>query len=121
MIKAFRYRLYPTSSQIKCLEKTFDLCRFLWSQLVQMLLYKAESADKEVVLVDPRNTSKMCSNCGNMVDKDLSERMHRCDACGLEMDRDHNAAINIFNRGMQSIPRENRNGRSEMKSQEAAH
>lgn len=70
-----------------------------WSQLVQMLLYKAESADKEVVLVDPRNTSKMCSSCGQLVLKDLSIRIHKC-GCGLIMDRDHNAAINILNRGL---------------------
>jgi len=74
-----------------------------------MLLYKAESADKEVVLVDPRNTTKECSSCGNIVVKGLSERMHRCDACGLEIDRDHNAAINIYNRGRDlSLPRESR-------------
>ena len=80
-----------------------------WNQLVQMFLYKAESADKEIVLVDPRNTSKMCSDCGKLVSKKLSERIHKCE-CGLEMDRDYNAAINIYNRGKQSLPRKSRDG-----------
>ena len=93
-----------------------------WNQLVQMLLYKAESADKEVVLVDPRNTTKECSSCGNIVVKGLSERMHRCDACGLEMDRDHNAAINIYNRGRDlSLPRESRTMFSELSRSPRIH
>lgn len=87
-----------------------------WDQFVQMLLYKAESAGKEVVFVDPRNTSQMCSGCGKIVKKDLSERIHRCDECGLEMDRDINAAINIYNRGkdIMSLPRESGDTLSEL-------
>ena len=84
-----------------------------WDQLVQMLFYKAESADKKVVQVDPKNTSKMCSSCGKLVEKTLSERIHKCE-CGLEIDRDHNAAINIYNRGRQSLLRESRNIPSEI-------
>lgn len=76
-----------------------------WNQLIHMILYKAENANKELILVDPRNTSKMCSNCGNIVEKKLSERIHKCE-CGLKLDRDHNAAINIFNRGLFYKPRE---------------
>ena len=77
-----------------------------WYKLLHMLLYKAESAGKEVVLVDPKNTSSMCSSCGKIEKKALSTRTHRCE-CGLIMDRDINAAINIYNRGRAlSLPRE---------------
>jgi putative transposase len=55
------------------------------------------------VQVNPRNTSKMCSNCGAIVEKDLSVRVHACSRCGLTLDRDHNAAINILALGLQSI------------------
>lgn len=72
-----------------------------WNQFVQFTQYKAESAGKRVILVDPRNTTKECSRCGMLVPKDLSERVHRC-TCGLEMDRDLNAAINIVRRGLAS-------------------
>jgi putative transposase len=83
-----------------------------WNQLVHMFSYKAESADKKIVLVDPRSTSKMCSACGKIVEKSLSERIHKCE-CGLEIDRDYNAAINIYNRGMMNMPRESGNTLSE--------
>ncbi len=35
MRKTFKYRLYPTSAQIKCLEKTFDLNRFLYNSALE--------------------------------------------------------------------------------------
>jgi putative transposase len=56
-----------------------------------------------VVLVDPRNTSKMCSCCGTWVEKALSVRVHACPVCGLIMDRDQNAAINILALGLQCL------------------
>jgi putative transposase len=74
-----------------------------WSQLIQYTTYKAESAGRYVVLVDPRNTSKLCSCCGNTVEKDLSMRVHECHVCGLVMDRDENAAKNILRLGLQSL------------------
>lgn len=80
-----------------------------WSKFVNKLSYKAEKADKKVTKVDPRNTSKMCSNCGKMVEKDLSIRIHRCE-CGLVMNRDLNAAINILNRGLGKIPKPRKSG-----------
>jgi len=67
-----------------------------WSQLIGFTKAKAECAGKVVELVKPRNTSQNCSSCGNSVPKDLSVRVHICPFCGLEMDRDHNAAINIL-------------------------
>lgn len=79
-----------------------------WNQFVQFTTYKAESAGRRVVLVDPRNTSKMCSRCRSLVEKTLADRIHHCPTCGLVLDRDHNAAINILALGLQrmgSIPR----------------
>lgn len=74
-----------------------------WNQLIQYATYKAESADRTVVLVDPRYTSQDCSGCGNRAKKALSERMHRCGKCGLELDRDVNAALNILTRGLACV------------------
>jgi len=73
-----------------------------WSQFKQFIAYKAEGAGKRAILVDPRNTSKACSRCGILVEKSLSDRMHRC-SCGLEIDRDLNAAYNILRLGLQSL------------------
>ncbi len=69
-----------------------------WSEFISMVSYKAESAGSRVVLVNPANTTKICSDCGELVKKELHERQHNCPSCGLSIDRDHNAAINILNR-----------------------
>ena len=74
-----------------------------WNMLVKATENKAAYAGSKVVLVDPRQTSQMCSRCGLIVKKDLSERVHSCPECGLSMDRDLNAAINILRLGMQSL------------------
>jgi putative transposase len=67
-----------------------------WGNFVAMLEYKAESAGRSIIKVNPRNTSKTCSGCNKIKkDLDLTIRTYRCDHCKLEMDRDHNAAINI--------------------------
>ena len=74
-----------------------------WNKLVQYTSYKAEDAGRSVVLVDPKNTSQMCSRCGQIVAKDISMRMHKCPFCGYKSDRDLNAAINIMRLGLQSL------------------
>jgi putative transposase len=74
-----------------------------WNQLITYTTYKAESAGKRVVLVDPKNTSQECSNCHEKVEKTLAERVHHCPSCGFECDRDVNASINILNRAMKLI------------------
>ena len=76
-----------------------------WRMLVTTTSCKAESAGSMVVLVDPRNTSQLCSRCGLKVPKSLSDRVHGCPQCGLVMDRDENAAINIQRLGLQSLPK----------------
>jgi len=70
-----------------------------WSKFFDMLTYKAEEAGREVVKVRPHGTSQLCSFCGAKVPKTLAVRVHRCSVCGLVMDRDHNAALNILNCG----------------------
>lgn len=67
-----------------------------WGQFLKILKVKAESAGLSVIPVNPKNTTQSCSNCGKIVPKTLSERIHKCD-CGCILDRDHNAAINIKN------------------------
>ena len=72
-----------------------------WGQFQSFCLAKAASAGRRVVLVDPRMTSQHCSSCGAVVPKPLEERTHTCPHCGLVIDRDHNAAINILFRGQE--------------------
>lgn len=65
-----------------------------WGLLIWCIIYKAESAGKWTVSVNPHGTSQTCSRCGAAVKKKLSERVHSC-PCGLTIGRDHNAGINI--------------------------
>jgi putative transposase len=76
-----------------------------WTQFISMTVDKAAEAGRTVILVDPRNTSKMCSECGRLVEKTLSTRSHTCPSCGLVLDRDVNAALNILQRGLQTLRR----------------
>lgn len=70
-----------------------------WNLFFEKLCTKAEEAGRTVVKVDPRNTSQLCSDCGTFVKKALSVRVHCCPSCGLILDRDENAALNILQRG----------------------
>jgi putative transposase len=74
-----------------------------WTQFISMTIGKAAEAGRTVILIDPRNTSKMCSDCGELVQKTLSTRTHTCPNCGLVLDRDVNAALNILQRGLQTL------------------
>ncbi len=70
-----------------------------WGRFIGMIAYKAESAGGRLIPVDPRGTTQMCSRCGEKVEKSLSDRIHECPYCGLVMNRDENAALNILARG----------------------
>jgi IS605 OrfB family transposase len=65
---------------------------------VQMLAYKCLLYGKELVFLDERNTSKMCSGCGHLQPMPLYKRTYLCTECGLVMDRDENSAVNILQR-----------------------
>jgi len=70
-----------------------------WTQFLSMLAYKAEKAGTLLIRVDPGRTSQICSHCGCVVSKPLSERQHHCPRCGFTTPRDVNAALNILSRG----------------------
>ena len=74
-----------------------------WGKVAQYCIYKAEDAGRTVVQVNPRGTTQECSGCYKIVPKDLSVRVHDCPHCGLRIDRDLNAAINILRRGLASL------------------
>jgi putative transposase len=71
-----------------------------WNIQLQCLAYKAEEAGKLLIGVNPNGTSQKCSGCGERVPKGLAQRTHSCPHCGLVLDRDHNAAINIHTFGL---------------------
>ncbi|MDE2654062.1 MAG: transposase [Gemmatimonadota bacterium] len=87
-----------------------------WGALIGMLAYKAESAGGRVVRVAPHHTSQECSGCGQRQAVSLSVRVYRC-GCGLVMDRDVNAARNVLQRGVASLPGGADPGRAEQADQ----
>lgn len=75
-----------------------DAC---WGKLRRLTAYKVERRGGREILVNPAGTSQECSGCGEVVAKDLSERVHKCAYCGLVLNRDVNAARNILARGLE--------------------
>lgn len=75
-----------------------------FGQFLNMLSYKAEEAGRTIVKVNPAYTSKTCSCCGHIKDElQLTDRMFKCSACGLQEDRDINAAKNILSLGLSQL------------------
>ncbi|MFF3437436.1 RNA-guided endonuclease InsQ/TnpB family protein [Streptosporangium sp. NPDC002721] len=72
-----------------------------WGVLLTILSYKAESAGREVIAVDPRDTSRTCARCGHCAaDNRLTQAEFRCRACGHAAHADVNAATNILRAGL---------------------
>jgi putative transposase len=71
-----------------------------WASFIEILAVKAERAGQKVIKVNPNGTSQHCSNCLNYDPKELSDRWHSCPQCGLEADRDTNAAVLIKKVGL---------------------
>jgi putative transposase len=70
-----------------------------WHAFRCILTCKAEWAGKRVEAIPPAFTTQDCSGCGERVYKSLSVRTHVCPSCGLILDRDENAAVNILRAG----------------------
>ncbi|HEY4034784.1 MAG TPA: transposase [Ktedonobacteraceae bacterium] len=72
-----------------------------WGSFIELVKHKAEWAGVTVMQVDSSKTSQICSACHTEGEhKDLSVRTHVCEHCGIVLDRDHNAARNILDRGL---------------------
>jgi len=74
-----------------------------WKDFCHKLAYKAEWAGRQVVAIDPRYTSQICSECGFQQKMPLNKRIFKCRNCNFEADRDYNAARNIERLGRQSL------------------
>ena len=70
-----------------------------WGKFIGMIAYKESQSGGRLIQVNPRNTTQMCSRCGEQVKKTLSNRIHECPYCGLVLDRDLNASRNILKIG----------------------
>ncbi len=93
--------------QVRNLVKNRKLAKSIsdaaWSNFRQWLEYFGKVFGVVTVAVPPHYTSQNCSNCGEVVKKSLSQRTHRCQHCGVVLDRDSNAAINILELGLRTV------------------
>jgi putative transposase len=74
-----------------------------WGRFITILEAVAVKRGVRVVKLNPHGTSQNCSGCGVKVPKTLSIRLHECHKCGLQMDRDENAARNILDRALNEV------------------
>ena len=92
--------------RIKNLVKNHCLAKSIndagWYQFRKWLEYFGKKFGRVTVAVNPAYTSQNCSSCGEVVKKSLSTRTHVC-SCGCDLDRDHNAAINILERALGTV------------------
>ncbi len=111
LARAYKFRIYPDATRQWEIDERLLLAQQFynkvlaqsiynasWNRFINMLSYKAESAGMKVIKVDARNTSKECGSCGNIQEMPLLERTYTCNRCGMQMDRDINASINMLNR-----------------------
>ncbi|WP_326638260.1 transposase [Streptosporangium sp. NBC_01755] len=72
-----------------------------WGVFLTILSYKAESAGRELIAVNPANTSRTCSRCGHCTKENRrTQAEFACRACGHGAHADVNAAINILRAGL---------------------
>ncbi len=74
-----------------------------WRQFTALIAYKAAWASRQYVAVNPAYTSQDCSSCGHRQMLSLSDRTSTCPCCGVVLDRDYNASLNILRLGQQSL------------------
>ena len=72
-----------------------------YGQFLNLLEYKLMNRGKLFIKVDKWfPSSQLCSSCGHRQKLELSERIYECPQCGLHIDRDYNAALNILQEGL---------------------
>jgi putative transposase len=95
--------------QVKNMVKNHCLAKSIsdvsWSKFVEFLKYKADWYGRTLVQIDKFfPSSKTCSCCGNIKDDlTLKDREYICSHCGLVINRDYNAALNILREGLRII------------------
>ena len=106
IIKLKPYRVVMEDLNVKGMMKNKHLSKAIQEQcfyeFIRQMKYKCEFNGIEFVQADRYfPSSKICSCCGKIKhDLKLKDRVYKCDKCGLVIDRDKNASINIGNYGL---------------------
>ena len=103
IIKHYPYRIVVEDLNVIGMMKNKHLSKAIAEQgfyeFMRQIKYKCEFNGIEFIQVDRfYPSSKTCSCCGSIKkDLKLNDRNYKCDKCGLEIDRDYNASINLSN------------------------
>ncbi len=89
----------PVCCRSRSMSDASDLCNPIASGSI--FNYYGSLHTLPVIAVAPQWTSQECSGCGTIVKKSLSVRTHICTRCGVVLDRDHNAALNILAKALE--------------------
>ena len=95
--------------QVKNMVKNHCLAKSIsdvgWSKFVELLRYKAKWYGRELVQIGKFfPSSKTCSSCGSIKkDLTLKDREYQCSSCGVTLDRDYNASLNILEEGLRIL------------------
>ncbi len=75
-----------------------------WGKFFEILIYKAEEANKIVQQVNPQYTSQKCSSCGFVFSENReTQSIFNCKNCGFQINADLNASINIRNEAQKAV------------------
>lgn len=81
-------------------QQTKNMLHIAHSEFFSVLDYKSRLMNRYLIRVNPAYTSMTCSGCGLIKKMELSQRVYQCESCGLQLDRDLNASINIKRLGI---------------------
>ena len=91
----------PNSSAKRALNR--KIMSMAWGRFFTILKYKLDDCGSLAMRVDSKYTSQTCSNCGVVNKENRDGKLYSCNQCGIVIDADHNAAINILRKGMDVI------------------
>jgi len=106
--------------QVKNMVKNHKLAKSIsgvsWGKFVELLKYKSDWYGRVLVQIDKFfPSSKTCSNCGNIKkDLTLKDRVYQCSSCGITLDRDYNASLNILEEGLKILNKNCRDDRDSL-------
>jgi putative transposase len=92
-----------------------------WGLFLSWVRYYGQVHGIPIVAIPARFTTQDCSGCGYRVKKSLSMRTHICPSCGLVLDRDWNAALNILAAALVMVAAYRTAGQAETGSLRAAN
>ena len=101
--------IFAEDLKIKNMIKNHNLAKAIsdsgWKSFLTILEWTSLKRNKTFILVDPKNTTQMCSTCGAISDEKIILGIEEwiCPHCGTYHIRDINAAINIKNKGLSLV------------------